>query len=252
MAELKERDSMKCRSCAIASTSTIAPIRSWPTPRLMLARECGAGHSFSSTSTERSRVPSGARQSKVTFGATICSRRSTISKTRTSPRRCAPSIYPFPRFGPRNRVGADLRALGMAVGHASDNIGATGVTVIRGIDKAFRAGCALLGRATGTRELDALSTRHLVDRVDAIVLTGGSAFGLDAAGGELRWMEERGKGLALGGAVVPIVPAAVVFDLGVGDSRVRPGAAEGYPACEQAAATVPEGSAGAGSGCAVG
>ena len=111
----------------------------------------------------------------------------------------------------------------MAVGHASDNIGATGVTVVRGIDAPFRAGCALLGRATGTRELDALSPRHLVNRVDAIVLTGGSAFGLDAAGGVMRWMEERGRGFPVGVAVVPIVPAAVVFDLApCGSPTARP------------------------------
>ncbi|HEU5185280.1 MAG TPA: hypothetical protein VFU01_11965, partial [Gemmatimonadaceae bacterium] len=90
-------------------------------------------------------------------------------------------------------MAADLGALGMAIGHASDQVGATGVTVVRGIEGPFRAGAAVLGRATGTRELDALSPRHLVDRVDAIVLTGGSAFGLDAAGGVMRWMEERGR-----------------------------------------------------------
>ena len=142
----------------------------------------------------------------------------------------------------------------MAVGHASDNIGATGVTVIRGIDKPFRAGCALLGRATGTRELDALSPRHLVDRVDAIVLTGGSAFGLDAAGGVMRWMEERERGFPVGVATVPIIPTAVVFDLApLGSPSGRPTAAMAYEACDRARPNdIPEGSVGAGTGTTVG
>lgn len=151
-------------------------------------------------------------------------------------------------------MGADLRALGMAVGHASDDIGATGVTVVRGIDAPFRAGCALLGHATGTRELDALSPRHLVDRVDAIVLTGGSAFGLDSAGGVMRWMEERGRGFPVGVGVVPIVPAAVVFDLApCGSPTARPTALMAYEACELAEPNgFAEGSVGAGTGTTVG
>jgi L-aminopeptidase/D-esterase-like protein len=142
----------------------------------------------------------------------------------------------------------------MAVGHASDDIGATGVTVVRGVDAPFRAGCALLGRATGSRELDALSPRHLVDRVDAIVLTGGSAFGLDAAGGVMRWMEERGRGFPVGAGVVPIVPAAVVFDLApCGSPTARPTPAMAYDACDRAAPNGhPEGSVGAGTGTTVG
>ena len=142
----------------------------------------------------------------------------------------------------------------MAVGHASDDIGATGLTVVRGVDAPFRAGCALLGRATGTRELDALSPRHLVDRVDAIVLTGGSAFGLDAAGGVMRWMEERGRGFPVGVGVVPIVPAAVVFDLApCGSPKARPTPAMAYDACERALPNaIGEGSTGAGTGTTVG
>jgi L-aminopeptidase/D-esterase-like protein len=142
----------------------------------------------------------------------------------------------------------------MAVGHASDDIGATGVTVVRGIDAPFRAGCALLGRATGTRELDALSPRHLVDRVDAIVLTGGSAFGLDSAGGVMRWMEERGRGFPVTVGVVPIVPAAVVFDLApCGSPTARPTALMAYEACDLAEPNgIAEGSVGAGTGTTVG
>lgn len=151
-------------------------------------------------------------------------------------------------------MGADLRALGMAVGHASDEIGATGVTVVRGVEGPFRAGCALLGRATGTRELDALSPRHLVDRVDAIVLTGGSAFGLDSAGGVMRWMEERERGFPVGVGVVPIVPAAVVFDLSpCGSPTARPTAVMAYQACDHAQPNgIGEGSVGAGTGTTVG
>jgi L-aminopeptidase/D-esterase-like protein len=142
----------------------------------------------------------------------------------------------------------------MAVGHASDDIGATGVTVIRGVEAPFRASCALLGRATGTRELDALSPRHLVDRVDAIVLTGGSAYGLDSASGVMRWMEERGRGFPVGVGVVPIVPAAVVFDLSpCGSPTARPSALMAYEACDQARPNdIAEGSVGAGTGTTVG
>jgi L-aminopeptidase/D-esterase-like protein len=142
----------------------------------------------------------------------------------------------------------------MAVGHASDDIGATGVTVIRGVEAPFRASCALLGRATGTRELDALSPRHLVDRVDAIVLTGGSAYGLDSASGVMRWLEERGRGFPVGVGVVPIVPAAVVFDLSpCGSPTARPSALMAYEACDQARPNdIAEGSVGAGTGTTVG
>ncbi len=151
-------------------------------------------------------------------------------------------------------MGADIGALGMVIGHASDQVGATGVTVVRGLEGPFRAGAAVLGRATGTRELDALSPRHLVDRVDAIVLTGGSAFGLDTAGGVMRWMEERGRGFPVGVAVVPIVPAAVVFDLApCGSPTARPTPAMAYEACERARSSeVEEGSVGAGTGTTVG
>jgi L-aminopeptidase/D-esterase-like protein len=118
----------------------------------------------------------------------------------------------------------------------------------------FRAASALLGRATGTRELDALDPRHLVDRVDAILLTGGSAYGLAAAAGVMRWMEERGRGFAVPGGVVPIVPAAVIFDLApLGAFDARPTAQMAYDACERAAPTdVAEGSVGAGAGATVG
>ena len=152
-------------------------------------------------------------------------------------------------------AGADWTPLGLAVGHATDADGATGLTIVRGIEAPFRGGAAVLGRATGTRELDALSPHHLVDRVDAVVLTGGSAFGLDCAAGVMRWMAERGRGFAVGaGAVVPIVPAAVVFDLfPLGSPAARPTADMAYAACDRARSSgIEEGSVGAGAGTTVG
>jgi L-aminopeptidase/D-esterase-like protein len=150
--------------------------------------------------------------------------------------------------------GADLRRFGVAVGHATDAEGATGCTVVRGAAQAMRASCAVFGRATGTRELALLAPGHLVDRVDAIVLSGGSAYGLAAADGVMRWMEEQGRGFPVGAGVVPIVPAAVLFDLQpLGRFDARPTAAMGYDACASATmSAVAEGSVGAGTGLTVG
>ena len=151
------------------------------------------------------------------------------------------------------RDAPDFTALGVVVGHATDAEGATGLTVVRGTDEPLRGSVAILGRATGTRELDALSPSHLVDRIDAVVLTGGSAYGLDSAAGAMRWLEERGRGFAVGPGVVPIVPAAVVFDLGpLGRFDARPTAAMAYDACEHATGVFAEGSVGVGTGATVG
>ncbi|GMV45186.1 MAG: hypothetical protein AMXMBFR66_05840 [Pseudomonadota bacterium] len=115
------------------------------------------------------------------------------------------------------------------------------------------AGVAVRGGAPGTRETDLLRPENTAPQVHAVLLTGGSAFGLDAAGGVMRWLDERGHGLAVGPVRVPIVPAAVLFDLWVGDARIRPDAATGYAACEAASAAAPaQGSVGAGSGATVG
>src|SRR5690349_7534095 len=150
-------------------------------------------------------------------------------------------------------MSADFAPLGLAIGHATDAVGATGLTVVRGVDGPFRAAAAILGRGTGTRELDALSPHHLVDRIDAIVLTGGSAYGLDCAAGVMRWMEERGRGFPVGAGVVPIVPAAVVFDLApLGRFDARPTAVMAYEAADGATPRVEEGSIGAGTGTTVG
>lgn len=142
---------------------------------------------------------------------------------------------------------------GLVVGHASDVTGATGCTVVRGAEGPFRCAARVVGRATGTRELALLEPAHLVDRVDAILLSGGSAYGLDAAAGVMRWMEEQGRGVNVGAGVVPIVPAAVVFDLApLGSFTARPTPAMAYEACEAAVADVVEGSVGAGTGATVG
>lgn len=144
-------------------------------------------------------------------------------------------------------------ACGLVVGHATDVPGATGCTVVRGETGPFRCGVHVVGRATGTRELTLLEPGQLVDRVDAIVLAGGSAYGLDAVAGVMRWMEERGRGFPVGAGVVPIVPAAVVFDLTpLGRFDARPTPAMGFSACDTATADVEEGSVGAGSGATVG
>jgi L-aminopeptidase/D-esterase-like protein len=137
---------------------------------------------------------------------------------------------------------------GITVGHATDPGGRTGCTVVFG---PFRGAVELSGLATGTRELGALDPRHLVARIDALLLTGGSAFGLAAADGVSGWLAERGIGFETGVAPVPIVPAAVIFDLA--DGVPRPDAALGRQACAAASgAPVEEGRVGAGAGATVG
>lgn len=125
---------------------------------------------------------------------------------------------------------------------------------MRGVDAPLRAGAAVFGRAAGTRELHTLAVDHLVDRIDAVMLTGGSAYGLDAAAGAMRWMEERGRGFAVPGGVVPIVPAAVIFDLvPLGRFDARPTERMAYQACDAASPNeIVEGSVGAGTGATVG
>jgi len=150
--------------------------------------------------------------------------------------------------------GADLRRLGVAVGHATDAAGGTGCTVVRAERGALRGACAVFGRATGTRELALLEPGHLVDRVDAVLISGGSAYGLAAADGVMRWMEAQGRGFPVGAGVVPIVPGAVLFDLApLGRFDARPTPQMGYDACATAAThDIAEGSVGAGTGLTVG
>lgn len=142
---------------------------------------------------------------------------------------------------------------GIAVGHAHNKDAVTGCTVVLcGPDGAV-AGVDVRGAAPGTRETDLLDPSNLVERVHAVVLTGGSVFGLDSACGVVRFLEERGIGFETGTVRVPIVPAAVIYDLAVGDSSVRPDARMGYEACERASDTdSSSGLIGAGIGATVG
>ncbi len=140
---------------------------------------------------------------------------------------------------------------GIAAGHWTDADAATGCTVILCGDGAV-GGVAVRGGSPGTHETDLLHPLRRVDRVHAIALSGGSAFGLAAAGGVQRWLEERGIGFHTPHGCVPIVPAAILYDLGVGKSDVRPNAASGYAACQAAArGQLPSGSVGAGAGATV-
>jgi L-aminopeptidase/D-esterase-like protein len=141
---------------------------------------------------------------------------------------------------------------GVRVGHADDEAALTGCTAIL-CEGGAVGGVDQRGGAPGTRETDALHPVHLVERVHGVMLAGGSAFGLDAASGAVRYLEERGVGLDVRVARVPIVPAAILFDLGLGRADVRPDAAMGYRACEAASDRRPdEGNAGAGMGATVG
>jgi len=141
---------------------------------------------------------------------------------------------------------------GFKVGHAQDLEALTGCTVVicppytvGGVDQR--------GGAPGTRETDLLHTSHLVNEVTAVLLTGGSAFGLDAASGVMRYCEEHKLGLNTGLGIVPIVPAAVLFDLGIGNGKVRPDAEMGFQACLNASTEPPaQGNIGAGTGATVG
>ncbi|MDP2004117.1 MAG: P1 family peptidase [Rubrivivax sp.] len=158
--------------------------------------------------------------------------------------------------------GALTDVAGLAVGHAAAAGRPTGCTVVL-CPQGVVAGVAQRGGAPGTRETDLLRPENSVQQVHAILLTGGSAFGLDAAGGVMRWLDERGHGFPVGPVTptgptgspvrVPIVPAAVLFDLWLGDPRIRPGADTGYAACVAASTAPPlQGNAGAGLGATVG
>ncbi len=141
---------------------------------------------------------------------------------------------------------------GVQVGHFTDARRPTGCTIILTPGGAV-GGVDVRGAAPGTRETDLLSPLNSVEQVHAVLLAGGSAFGLDAAAGVMRWLEERGVGVQVGPLRVPIVPAAILFDLFIGDPRIRPDAHAGYAACQAASADAPaEGNFGAGAGATVG
>ena len=141
---------------------------------------------------------------------------------------------------------------GLEVGHFSDSRRPTGCTVVLARRGAV-CGVDVRGGAPGTRETDLLAPEATVEQVHAVLLSGGSAFGLEAATGVVRWLEERGLGFPVGAARVPIVPGAILFDLALGDWRIRPDAAAGYAAAQAArGGPVAEGSVGAGAGATVG
>ncbi len=141
---------------------------------------------------------------------------------------------------------------GLAVGHFTDPRRPTGCSVVL-CPQGVVAGVDVRGGAPGTRETDLLRPENVVDRVHAILLAGGSAFGLDAASGVMRWLESHGHGFPVGALRVPIVPAAVLFDLWRGDATVRPDAAAGHAACVAATSgPIAQGSVGAGAGATVG
>jgi L-aminopeptidase/D-esterase-like protein len=139
---------------------------------------------------------------------------------------------------------------GITVGHWSDEVAMTGCTVVLPPPGTI-ASCEVRGGAPGTRGTDILQPGTLIEQAHAVLLTGGSAFGLAAAGGVERFLEEHGIGSPIGPFRVPSVPAAVIFDLGVGDPTRRPGPEEGYAACIAASPTVEEGRVGAGTGATV-
>lgn len=141
---------------------------------------------------------------------------------------------------------------GITVGHATDATARTGCTVIL-CPAGATAGVDVRGAAPGTRETEALRPGRLVQKAHAVLLTGGSAFGLDAAGGVVQYLEEQNAGFPAGPVRVPIVPAAVIFDLGIGDPYIRPNREMGYQACINATdEPVAMGTIGAGTGATVG
>ena len=171
----------------------------------------------------------------------------------TRPRRVA-SRRPRPR--PRRQTGPVVitSVPGVRVGHWTDPVARTGCTVVL-LPAGTTASGEIRGGAPGTREWALLSPGRTVDRVDAVVLTGGSAFGLAACDGVVRWCEERGIGYPTAAGPVPIVVGLVLYDLGVGDPSVRPGAGEGYAASVAATGSplaVGTGPAGAGAGATLG
>lgn len=141
---------------------------------------------------------------------------------------------------------------GVVVGHASDFEAYTGCTVVLFLNKAT-GGIDARGTASGTRGIDSLNGFHLVEEVHGIILSGGSAYGLDAAGGVMKYLEEKGTGFDVAVTKVPIVPSAIIFDLSFGDWKKRPDKDMGYQACLNAnKGPIEEGSVGAGTGATVG
>lgn len=151
-----------------------------------------------------------------------------------------------------NFLGSPAQVDGFAVGHAHDPAGPTGLSVVLCPDKTV-GGWHVGGSAAGTRQTNGLEPGHLVDRVNGLLFTGGSAFGLDAAAGVVSFLEAKGMGVDVGPTVVPIVPTAVLFDLAITQGKVRPDAAMATRACEAAShGPMERGCVGAGCGATVG
>ncbi len=166
----------------------------------------------------------------------------------------AAAVLGLPSFAggsPPPPAGSLTDVTGLKVGHFTSPRRPTGCTVILA-EAGATAGVDVRGSAPGTRETDLLNPVNSVDRVHGVVLAGGSAFGLDAASGVVRYLAERRIGFATSAAVVPIVPAAILYDLGIGDPSVVPDAAAGYQAAVAAGSSFAEGSVGAGAGATVG
>ncbi len=141
---------------------------------------------------------------------------------------------------------------GVRVGHASDLVGLTGVTVVLP-DRPAVGGIDVRGRAAGVHGLEFLHARHVAATMDAVVLAGGSAFGLESIWGVMQWLEEHERGFRTRHTVVPHVAGAILYDLGVGDSRARPDRAMGYAAAAAAHhGPIAQGNVGAGTGATVG
>jgi L-aminopeptidase/D-esterase-like protein len=164
----------------------------------------------------------------------------------------AEAALPVLRATEADAAGSITDVQGVKVGHFTESRRPTGCTVLM-FEKGATAGVDVRGSAPGTRETDLLNPINSVQQVQAILLAGGSAFGLDAASGVVRFLDEHRLGYAVGDVVVPIVPAAILYDLEIGDSKIRPTADSGYKACQAATnERVVEGNVGAGAGAAIG
>ena len=142
---------------------------------------------------------------------------------------------------------------GITAGHWTDSLSPTGCTIVICPPEGAVASCDVRGGAPGTRNTDLLRPGHLVERIHAILLTGGSEFGHDAGAGVVRWLRERGHGFPYPTGTLPVVSGAVIFDRSIGDPERWPGPEAGYAACEAASSNpVPEGSVGVGTGATVG
>lgn len=185
-----------------------------------------------------------ARNVLAAGGALLASARD----SRSAPQTSSPGATPISGGSGGGLTDVD----GIEVGHFTDSRRPTGCTVVL-CEKGAVAGVDVRGGAPGTRETDLLNPINTVQQIYGVVLSGGSAFGLDAASGVMRYLDEKGIGFHLGSIVIPIVPAAILYDLDLGDPKIRPTADSGYAACRAATSgPVAEGNVGAGAGATIG